>query len=493
MTTTESYTIHETIRMIGNGQIQIPIFQRRYMWKKEHIEKLFSTVLSDNPFGAISAVKTTNDYKIFPIRPFFKNFKDKFKLSKDNDGKNYDDKNPFYLILDGQQRLQSFYLGLTSEFDDMKLCFHKIDGSFKFLNEQEFDNQINEYISVEDLYNHFTDNKYDYIRVANIYKTNDGTNENVRQNIFKFYYHFFYQKRIVLFLVYPSQISEDSDKLKLFEIFKRLNSGGVNLNIYDICESKLKAFNPKFEELFSQLDKEFNKQSYPFNYPFKWTKNSQIPPQRKSEVWIKIISSCFIKDIRIEWLLSDCFEQKINTLLNVSFTVKSLFDFICLIFKIFRIVNLHNAYTPSFIYYVYSLYSKSQQTNIKKLLVGYFKDIFKKYFIDDKSLELFTLRYIIINFIVSEEENGYVFHCKKINNIYEIQVNDKNTEGLHKFSVEINHEIIGTIKENIMLKYSDEIIDKELSVLSNSFTFHMNNKENKMQKKWNKHIKYIEK
>ncbi|MBO7597923.1 MAG: DUF262 domain-containing protein [Bacteroidales bacterium] len=490
MTTTESYTIHEIINKIGNGQIQIPIFQRRFKWKKEQVVKLFSTILEDNPFGAISVVKTTNDYIIFPIRPLFKNFKDNLKLSKQKNGKIYDESlNPLYLVLDGQQRLQSLYLGLTSDFDDTKLCFNKLDGQFKYLNEQEIDDNIDKYIIVENLYNDFLEKKIDYVNVANIYKTNNDTNKLVRQNIFKFYYHFFYQKRIVLFLVEPSRISQERDKLKMFELFKRLNTGGVNLNIYDICESKLKAFNPQFEELFSKLEKEFNKQSYPFNYPFKWVDSSQFYPHHKSEVWIKIICSCFIKDIHIGWLLNDSFEHYINNILKESFTVNSLFEFICLIFKFFRTINLQNAYTPSFIYYAYSLYSQRKQTNVKNLFVGYFKEIFKQYFIDEQSLELFTFKYLILNYFELEEEKRYVFHCTKLDNYYEIQVNDKHIEGLYKFSVEINHKIVGKTKDNIRLKYNNETIDKELNVLSNNFSNNWRKKTNSIQKKWNNYLK----
>ena len=484
MTTTEQYTIRKIMDMIDCGEIRIPILQRRYIWGKEQIVKLFSTVIDGNSFGAISAVKTTDDYKLFSSRTFVEDLKDKFALSTDCYCQTHDKNNLLYLILDGQQRLQSFYLGLTSKYDGVELYFNMTNASFAYLNECN----NSDYISVKQLYKLLAQNNYEVVAQ----RVNKSTSKAINQNIFKFYYHFFYTKNIVILLTCPNKLNEKEDKLKYFELFKRLNTGGVNLDIYDICVSKLKAFNPKFEELFSKLEKEFNDQSYPFNYPFRRGNYSSFFPKHKSEVWIKILSSCFIKDIKIGWLLDESFEQDINTLLNVSFTVNTLFEFICLTFKIFRIINLHNAYAPSFIYYVYSLYSKNRQTDVKQFLVGYFKGIFQKYFIDDKSLELFTLRYIIINFIVSEEENGYVFHCKKINNIYEIQVNDKNSEGLHKFSVDIKHEIIGTTNGNIILKYSDEIIDKELSILSNSFTINMNNKENEIQKKWNKYKKYID-
>ena len=72
MTKPEEYTIHEVIQMIEGGEIKLPVFQRRYVWSKEQVEKLFSTVFNDNPFGAISAIKTTDDYPIFASRTFLK-------------------------------------------------------------------------------------------------------------------------------------------------------------------------------------------------------------------------------------------------------------------------------------------------------------------------------------------------------------------------------------------------------------------------------------
>nr|MCR5454121.1 DUF262 domain-containing protein [Bacteroidales bacterium] len=132
MTTTEQYTIHEVIQMIEGGEIKIPIFQRRYVWTNRQVSELFSTVLNDNPFGAISAIKTTDDNPIFASRTFFEDLKDRYELSEFNDGQHHDKNNPLYLILDGQQRLQSFYLGLTSKFDNKELCFNKRTGHIEY-------------------------------------------------------------------------------------------------------------------------------------------------------------------------------------------------------------------------------------------------------------------------------------------------------------------------------------------------------------------------
>lgn len=409
MTTTESYTIHEVIRMIGNGQIQIPIFQRRYVWKKNQVEELFSTVFNDNPFGAVSAVKTTNDYKIFPIRPLFKNFKDRFKLSKDNDGKNYDDNNPLYLILDGQQRLQSFYLGLTSEYEDMKLCFNKIDGSFKFLNEQEFDNQINEYISVEDLYNHFTGNKYDYISVANIYKINDETNEKVKQNIFKFFYHIFYQKHIVMFLAYTSKLSETDDKLKMLELFRQINRGGAILTIADYVISVWQAFNPRMESLFSKLSLLFDNKDFT---PVIWG-------ERSKKLWVRIILNCNSYNYyTLSNLSSSNIEREMNHLIQIAqkSDPKFLFDFICVIIKISRILKFTTeTYWVYLIRFLYNTKDNSSHQLCGNVAICFIK-MFSSAFVDDVNTEIFVYSYLrssIVGkfgfFYVLNNEESHIF------------------------------------------------------------------------------------
>lgn len=302
MTTTEQYTIHEVIRKIKEGSFKIPILQRRYVWSKEQVKDLFSSIFADNTFGAISAVKTTDDYPIFASRTFVEDLKDdRFLLSDENDGLMHDNNNQLYLILDGQQRLQSFYLGLTSKFDGLELCFDKYKGTFDYLD--KYDKKI--FIPIKQLYECFDGGKISYSIIAKRFNTSNDY--RVKSNIFKFYYNIFFSKSVVILLSFPNKLNEKEDKNKLFELFKKINTGGVNLNVYDICVSKLKAFNPKMEVLFCKLESYFSKiKYYPYDLPYYRDLDSYFIAARKNnhnfyqefheyliKEWIRIICSCY--------------------------------------------------------------------------------------------------------------------------------------------------------------------------------------------------------
>jgi hypothetical protein len=89
------------LREIHQGKIQLPDFQRRWIWDDEHIRSLLASVSQSFPVGAIMLLQTGGDDVRFkctalagaPEKPEFA---------------------PERLILDGQQRLTSLYQALWS-------------------------------------------------------------------------------------------------------------------------------------------------------------------------------------------------------------------------------------------------------------------------------------------------------------------------------------------------------------------------------------------
>src|SRR5882672_8474189 len=79
---------------IVEGKIQLPDFQRGWVWDDEHIRSLLVSIARSFPIGAVMLLETGGDVR-FQVRPV------------ENlifDGKIPD---PEKLILDGQQRLTS--------------------------------------------------------------------------------------------------------------------------------------------------------------------------------------------------------------------------------------------------------------------------------------------------------------------------------------------------------------------------------------------------
>ncbi len=89
--------LQSLLKDIHNGKIQLPDFQRSWIWDDEHILGLLTSISLSYPIGAVMMLKTGNDH--MRLKP---------RLIEGVTGRGH--REPDYLILDGQQRLTSLYL-----------------------------------------------------------------------------------------------------------------------------------------------------------------------------------------------------------------------------------------------------------------------------------------------------------------------------------------------------------------------------------------------
>ena len=82
---------------VRSGEIQLPDFQRGWVWDDEHIVSLLASISRGFPVGAIMTLQAGGDIKFMP-RPI--------------EGVSGIDKDPGIFLLDGQQRLTSLYQSL---------------------------------------------------------------------------------------------------------------------------------------------------------------------------------------------------------------------------------------------------------------------------------------------------------------------------------------------------------------------------------------------
>ncbi len=94
--------LSELLGDIGNGTIQLPDFQRNWIWDDEHIRSLIASVTLSYPIGAVMVLGTGGEGANFLPRPFA-------GVQINSNG------TPDTLVLDGQQRLTSLYLALMSD------------------------------------------------------------------------------------------------------------------------------------------------------------------------------------------------------------------------------------------------------------------------------------------------------------------------------------------------------------------------------------------
>ncbi len=94
-------SLSEVLRKIHEGVIQLPDFQRGWVWDEDHIRSLLASISLSYPVGAIMQLETGGEGVRFQPRVIAG-----VELPQPVE--------PDFLILDGQQRMTSLYLALRS-------------------------------------------------------------------------------------------------------------------------------------------------------------------------------------------------------------------------------------------------------------------------------------------------------------------------------------------------------------------------------------------
>lgn len=264
----ESKTVRDVITKIVDDEIVLPVIQRRLVWDEEQMLKLFDSLFVQNSFGSIMCVEEqSGEEPLFSCRPFTK------------DGSMTNSTNPPQVtrtrmfVIDGQQRLQSFYIGLWGTFKGKSL-FYDLFSNYRE-NEYNFDfgvsadklppenkdsSVINEHFWYQAslLFNRLTREPHrsvadDIINRAGItdYKKIDHIKENVRN----FFDRIFADTSIGISKVSAHLFSDTiKDRERIAELFQRLNSGGTTLTNYDLIYSSLSALDDDMESFFETLE-----------------------------------------------------------------------------------------------------------------------------------------------------------------------------------------------------------------------------------------------
>ena len=93
--------LQELLERARTGQLQLPDFQRGWVWDDEHIKSLLASVSVTFPIGAVMLLQTGGEHIRFKPRP----------LAGADEALRAE---PETLVLDGQQRLTSLYQALMS-------------------------------------------------------------------------------------------------------------------------------------------------------------------------------------------------------------------------------------------------------------------------------------------------------------------------------------------------------------------------------------------
>ena len=115
---------HQTVKCvideIYRGAYQLPSIQRPFVWESEQVLRLLDSVMCEYPIGAVMVWKPPTAIR---CRPFLSNYSSGrtcSQLPPLNDER-------AYMVLDGQQRLQSLYLAFHGVYEGRRV-YLRIDG-----------------------------------------------------------------------------------------------------------------------------------------------------------------------------------------------------------------------------------------------------------------------------------------------------------------------------------------------------------------------------
>lgn len=121
----KAITIKDAIDKIDSGDILLPSIQRRFVWNTEQIELLFDSIMQNYPINTFMFWRVKND----EIKNKFR-FYDFLKKYVEYTGGNNEERKTkgyksFDAVIDGQQRLNSLYIGLKGSFAYRQYVYKK--------------------------------------------------------------------------------------------------------------------------------------------------------------------------------------------------------------------------------------------------------------------------------------------------------------------------------------------------------------------------------
>lgn len=123
----QKQTLRKIVGFLNNpdedGGFWLPNIQRPFVWSEEQICRLFDSILREYPISTLLVWKTTSTIR---RRKFIDNWTSSLRLSTFFVP---EDSRKKCLVLDGQQRLQSLYIGLCGSFEGKELHFDVLSGT----------------------------------------------------------------------------------------------------------------------------------------------------------------------------------------------------------------------------------------------------------------------------------------------------------------------------------------------------------------------------
>ncbi len=268
-------TIRKMVSYLNNeekdGGFWLPNIQRPFVWREDQIERLFDSIMREYPISTLLVWRTKSRIR---RRKFIDNYKNTIRLT---DFYVPEDDKTKLLVLDGQQRLQSLYIGLKGSYEKRELYFDVLSGDlvapedirykFKFLDAEK---GIFPWIKFKDIV--FSNEPPN--RIARSIKASanrvltDDEYLRIEDNVSRVWQQFSSKD----LLIYQELDSVDNPEIynedDVVEIFIRANSGGTRLGKSDLLFSLLTSSWEDADERMDELLDDLNRVGYDFTRDF---------------------------------------------------------------------------------------------------------------------------------------------------------------------------------------------------------------------------------
>jgi uncharacterized protein with ParB-like and HNH nuclease domain len=252
--TSPDLPLADLLNDIKDGKIQVPEFQRGWIWDDDHIRSLLASISMSYPIGALMLLETGNENVKFKPRIVEGVSDTKFKR-------------PDYLILDGQQRLTSLFQALKAEqaaatrdtrgteikrwyyIDMVKALeggFDRDDAIFSVPDDRKLRNFRGEIIY------DYSDPKFEYeacvfpfahILYSSDWRTGFEEHFDYDKEKVKLFNAFDREvvKRFEQYQVPVIQLTKETPKQAVCQVFEKVNTGGVPLTVFELLTATFAA------------------------------------------------------------------------------------------------------------------------------------------------------------------------------------------------------------------------------------------------------------
>jgi uncharacterized protein with ParB-like and HNH nuclease domain len=263
--------IYDVVKDIKEDRYRLPSIQRSFVWEEERICKLMDSLMNDYPIGSFLVWKPNSELTI-RTRKFTQDYTGERLISEEEPLESLP-----YLVLDGQQRLQSLFLAFFGKYDGKHLYF-KIDSNpieeendlrynFQFMKIDQA-KKDSHWMKPYEVINLSIEEIPEYVD-KHFGDDNEETKRVIMKNLSRFIRIFNMDEKISI-----QDIKEDLPYDDVLEVFVRVNSGGIVLTKSDLLFSTVILHSPKMEGEFIEVVDELNgrgeygKREYDFNTDF---------------------------------------------------------------------------------------------------------------------------------------------------------------------------------------------------------------------------------